>query len=298
MSLRTDLVAAVRTLPVPPSPAAYFQGARRKYSCSPDDILVFSRLSAQDLRRRSAESHLHRRFVLVVCLETGGTLSMDGVPFELRPGQAHLVFPQSYHYFLDLAAPEIAWFMVTFESAEPQRLSPLRQRTVTLTHDDLAALHELVDLFSGNEREEQGDKLSITLSHLLSRLCQEAAAIQPSQDVSTPRAFTGLWKRLPEELEALPPEQLQVTPLAKRLRISERHLRAKFREEFGVSLGTYLRNYRLRRATGLLSTSTLSIAEIADRCGYQSAPAFHRAFQREIGQTPGEFRRDLASSGL
>ena len=285
---REDLRSAVRSLPIPPSPAAYFQGSRRRFACAPDDILVFSRLTAQDLRRRSAESHLHRRFVLVVCLETAGTLSMDGIPFQLRPGQGHLVFPQSYHYFLDLAATEITWFMVTFESDEPQRLAPLRQRTVNLGREDMADLDSLVRSFTG---KDCGDDLSITLSHLLCRLCEKTSASKSPVGATPPHTYAGLWQRLQKELEALPPEQLQVAPLAKRLRISERHLRAKFRQQFGVSLGAYLRNYRIRRAIGLLSTSTLSIAEIADRCGYQSAPAFHRAFQRQTGQTPGGFRR-------
>ncbi len=68
-------------------------------------------------------------------------------------------------------------------------------------------------------------------------------------------------------------------------------LREKFKTQFGVALGTYLRNYRIRRAIGLLTTSSLSLEEVADRCGYGSAASFHRAFQEITGTTPGQFRR-------
>jgi AraC family transcriptional regulator of arabinose operon len=291
VDLPETLRAGVCALPVPPSPAAYFQGARRRYACAPDDILLFSRLTAHDLKRRSAESHLHRRFVLMVCLETAGTLSVDGIPFTLKPGRAHLVFPQSYHHFMDLERQALLWFMVSFESGEPQRLAPLRQRTITLSRDDFADLGCLMELFQSTGEGTRGDALSNTLSRLLCRLCEGIDRQHDAPEIQPARDYSGLWQRLQVELEALPPEELQIIPLARRLRISERHLRAKFRENYGVSLGAYLRNYRLRRAMGLLSTSSLSIAEIADRCGYQSAPAFHRAFQYHTGNTPRQFRQ-------
>ena len=102
----------------------------------------------------------------------------------------------------------------------------------------------------------------------------------------------GLWQRLQIQLDKLPPDQLRVGPLAGKLAVSERHLREKFGEQFGVSIGRYLREYRLRRAVGLLITSNLSIAEIADLCGYQSSPAFHRAFIKHAGMAPGRFRQE------
>lgn len=278
-----------RKLPTPPSPAAYFEGCRRRHVCAPDDVLLFSRVDAHELRRRSAESHLHRRFVLVNCLETPGVVSVDGIPFALKPGQSHLVFPQSYHQFLDLEQSSLLWLMVTFETTEPERLAPLRQRSLDLDAEDHRDLDRMVSRFSRTADDARGDFLSLTLSQMLCRLCERTGE-QERPDVP-PRPFAGIWQRLQKELEALPPEELRIAPLANRLRISDRHLREKFKEQFGVQLGTYLRNYRIRRAIGLLVSSDLSLAEISDRCGYQSASSFHRAFVRHTGMRPSGFRK-------
>lgn len=288
-----DLQEAAGGLPVPPSPAAYFEGCRRRHACAPDDILLFSRQDAAELRRRSATSHLHRRFVLVNCLKTSGVVSVDGIPFTLSPGQSHLVFPQSYHHFLDLEEPSILWLMVTFETSEPERLAPLRQRSLKLDQRDQRDLKAMVSWFSGPGRETRADALSHTLSALLCRMCERVGRRGDDATLVPSRPFAAIWQRLQHELEALPPEHLRIVPLAKRMNISERHLREKFHEQFGVSLGTYLRNYRIRRAIGLLTTSDLSLAEIADRCGYRSPASFHRAFREHTGAAPGAFRQSM-----
>ncbi len=49
-------------------------------------------------------------------VDSGHGVVVDGVPFELQPGQAHLVFPQSYHSFSVLEKNEIVWMMVSRRS--------------------------------------------------------------------------------------------------------------------------------------------------------------------------------------
>lgn len=291
MEIERSVLAAVGALPAPTSPAAYFAGWNRVYLCPVDDVLLFSRGEARDLQRRSAESHLHKRFVVVVCLKSAGTVSVDGVPFALRPGQAHLVFPQSYHHFLDLAHPSILWLLITFETNEPERLAILRQRTLDLDELDLENFEKMATLFNKGPDQGRGDVLCATVSRMLGRWCLQARSRERGVPVSPARKYAGLWQRMQVQLEKLPPEDLRVGPLAAKLVISERHLRQKFQEQFAVSIGAYLRNYRIRRAIGLLASSDLSMAEIADRCGYRSAASLHRAFLKHTGASPKEYRR-------
>ena len=43
-------------------------------------------------------------------------------------------------------------------------------------------------------------------------------------------------------------------------------------------------------AQDLLTTSTLTVSEVAHRVGYQSEEAFSRAFKRERGASPSRWR--------
>lgn len=53
---------------------------------------------------------------------------------------------------------------------------------------------------------------------------------------------------------------------------------------------TYLTRWRLQLAARSLEQTTRSVAEIAADAGYESEPAFNRAFKRQFGQPPGRYR--------
>ena len=54
----------------------------------------------------------------------------------------------------------------------------------------------------------------------------------------------------------------------------------------------YLMHWRLRLGAQLLTSTSHSVAQIAARVGYESEPAFNRAFKREFGLPPARFRRE------
>jgi transcriptional regulator GlxA family with amidase domain len=70
--------------------------------------------------------------------------------------------------------------------------------------------------------------------------------------------------------------------------------RAAFARHFDEVLGepplAYARRWRLFHARRLLRTTQASLAEIAQRVGYRSAPAFSSAFSSEQGVSPGVYR--------
>jgi AraC-like DNA-binding protein len=71
--------------------------------------------------------------------------------------------------------------------------------------------------------------------------------------------------------------------------------RSLFAERFAALVGTppsqYLAKWRMHLAGVWLSRDRLSISEVANRLGYQSEPAFSRAFKRLQGVSPSTFRQ-------
>ena len=64
-----------------------------------------------------------------------------------------------------------------------------------------------------------------------------------------------------------------------------------FRETVGLTPIEYLNNQRMDLARKLLAETELRMDEIASRTGYRDASAFGRAFSREVGMPPAEYRR-------
>jgi transcriptional regulator GlxA family with amidase domain len=82
-----------------------------------------------------------------------------------------------------------------------------------------------------------------------------------------------------------------VSELAARVGVSRSVFARRFKELVGESPLHYLTRLRMHEAQRLLRTSRAGIGEIAAQVGYQTEPAFSRAFKRSVGVAPGAFRR-------
>ena len=71
-----------------------------------------------------------------------------------------------------------------------------------------------------------------------------------------------------------------------------------FRRELGTTPGRYLWAERLRAGVHLLEHTTLPVAEIAERAGFQTASHFGRHVRAVLGLRPGDVRRRGAGGGL
>ncbi len=85
--------------------------------------------------------------------------------------------------------------------------------------------------------------------------------------------------------------------LAKEAGISRSVLASRFRHFLGVPPMTYLTTWRLQLGARMLRTTNGSVARIAAEVGYESEPAFNRAFKRAFGVPPARFRSQVRSSG-
>jgi AraC-like DNA-binding protein len=82
-----------------------------------------------------------------------------------------------------------------------------------------------------------------------------------------------------------------VENMADRVGISASRLHAIFQENLGKSPRVWLTDLRLEHACRLLSTTDLSIAELAYRFGYADQSALTRAMRKATGMTPAAYRR-------
>jgi len=91
-------------------------------------------------------------------------------------------------------------------------------------------------------------------------------------------------------IHAQPEQGWTVSTLAQRAAVSRSILAERFTRALGVSPMRYLAQWRLQLASDLLKSTSLSVAEIAGRVGYESEAAFSRAFKRHLGAPPAVWR--------
>lgn len=86
-------------------------------------------------------------------------------------------------------------------------------------------------------------------------------------------------------------QKITLDLLAEKFFINKFYLTRIFREQFGLTISTYLLQVRITHAKRLLRFSDLSIEKIAVECGMADANYFARMFKKIEGISPGEFRK-------
>lgn len=98
--------------------------------------------------------------------------------------------------------------------------------------------------------------------------------------------------RLFDEPDAWVAEAPSVEAVARRLGVSDRHLRRLFEAQVGVSPLQYLQTRRLLAAKQLLADTNLPVTDVAAASGFASLRRFNAAFVEHYRLSPSQLRRE------
>jgi two-component system response regulator YesN len=84
---------------------------------------------------------------------------------------------------------------------------------------------------------------------------------------------------------------LSLESIARVMHFTPNYIGSVFKSVNKVSVNRYLMNVRIKRAEAMLRMGSLSVAEIAECCGFGSITYFHTIFKKEKGITPTEYRQ-------
>jgi len=279
-----SIKTACRTLK---DPANYFTGRGESCLPVPFNLLLFARRTKTMLQQNDLQNRSHHRFVLAFNLQTAGYVHLDHLSLLFNPGQALLIHPYQFHHFSQLASNDLLWLICTFEMPPGNFLDALRNTTVNLSSKTLDALAVLLKEWRLKSAELQDELCQSALIHLLACLKQD----QKLSDAQIlPETGDNLIRTVNRMISSRQEEPCTVFRLARAMNISESRLRTLFRQTAGVPLGSYIQNYRFTRSMALLRNTNLPIADVAEQSGFGSLPAFSRAFKKQTGQTPYNYR--------
>ena len=83
---------------------------------------------------------------------------------------------------------------------------------------------------------------------------------------------------------------LKISELAKKISVSEKHLRRLFFDVYNKNPHEFLRNFRLNKAELLISNTSKQISDIAILCGFADVYSFSHCFKKRFGISPKAYR--------
>ena len=101
-------------------------------------------------------------------------------------------------------------------------------------------------------------------------------------------------ERAREVIEQRSSESLTLAEIARHVHASTFHFCKTFKRASGMTFTQYLPMVRIAKAKKLLANPQARITEVAYEAGFASLTHFNRMFRRIAGQSPTDFRRQMA----
>jgi len=213
-------------------------------------------------------------------------------PTRLMPGDMFLLFPGEWHTYHP--APEVGWksYWIGFRGKNMDD----RVRAGFLTPDSpiyhvgysftIEGLYKRAYEAAVEEAAYSQQLMAGIVNHLIGMMYSLERNRELSKNQQQVDMISRARMRIRESLES----DLTIQQIAEELGVSYSNLRKLFKEHTGLSPATYQQELRLLRAKELLTTTELSIKEIAYRLNFESPDYFSAKFKAKMGIKPSEVR--------
>jgi AraC-like DNA-binding protein len=237
------------------------------------------------LSRKNFRPILHGRFVLIAALSGQVEMEIDGAKEQVRSGTLTLLASNTIHSFNTVKDRKIEWLISTFEMPKPA-WSHQSVKQINLSSKLKKHLLEMMTHYSHASAESKM-MLSLSLGRVLSHFeVGESEVPQPRSSKSST-----LIMAVTSFLDSEPEASITTSRVLARFSPSSPSFRAQFRKAAGVSLGAFIREWKMNRAASYLTRGEWSISEVAEKTGWKSVYAFSRAFKARWKKPPSYFSK-------
>lgn len=225
---------------------------------------------------------------LLIIFKTAALLTQKGEELTVPPDSAIIYStgtPQLYRAICGSYANHFLHFDMGDEEHDGRIVFDrlLTPRSVK-DAEELLRMLSREQLSASENREEYTSMLIKMMLMKLSEPADEqrSAAVSPHAE---------LLDDLRAEIYSNPGQFTSVAQLAERVSLSPSHFQQLYKSRFAVSCYEDLLSARIRTAQYYLSSTALTVREIASLCGYENEVCFMHRFKERTGTTPGSYRR-------
>ena len=211
---------------------------------------------------------------------------------EIHEGDLFLLFPGEWHSYHPL--PQTGWksYWIGFKGRNMDDrvragfLSPQKPIYHVGFSDTIVRLYKNAYDAAIEEAAYSQQLMAGFVNLLIGMMYSKERNIQLSRNQVHVDMISRARLRIREALES----NLTIQQVAEELGVSYSNFRKLFKEHTGISPAIYQQDLRLQRAKELLSTTNLSIKEIAYRLNFESPDYFSAKFKIKTGRRPTELR--------
>jgi len=258
----------------------------------------------------STPLHFHDHVEFSLVIEGSGTETVNGKTHRLRPGVASFMLPNQMHCIRSDSGQRILKYCCTFDinillntAYASDWCEPLYQigsrlpSSVELSPDEAKWLYDIFQkLMLESSPSLSPGRDSIICAMLLEGILRFIRAVSNLQSSEAHPATVAskqpIWRVL-QYLHAHYRDSVSLEELSRHFNVSVSYISRLFKQHMGITFLDYLHQLRIESAANLLTSTQMSIIDIAAQSGFESVRTFTRVFQSVKGATPSDFRSTM-----
>ncbi|MFD3259673.1 AraC family ligand binding domain-containing protein [Paenibacillus lentus] len=224
--------------------------------------------------------------------EGSGHFRMDDRTYELTAGHGFLIPPETLVYYeADFDCPwTYSWigFRGLHVKSLLQRANLSLMNPVFQSHSHI--FQTCYDDLAGARSERGGDVL---IQSMIYRFMAELISSSPDSVLEPKSSYPKevYVRKAIEWIESSYSQKISVMDIARSVGLDRTYLSGLFKAQFGVSLQTFLLEYRMNRAVELLRNPDLTVSDVSRSVGYTDPFLFSKMFKKVIGHSPRASRK-------
>ena len=243
--------------------------------------------------------HWHYDYEIALVLKGKVNIRIENVDTILEQGDILVLNSRQVHSLISMK--DNICFFIQFSpevfskigSSKRQYLFHINSVTSPQKEKYLPLIENIINIYEYLQEKQLGYELHLEgeFYQLVANLIDtKDFSISQNRPIQTNENDFEILNRLNDFIEKNYKEQLSVEEICRELAMSPTVLYSFLKNMVGITLGDFIRFYRIREAKRLLINTNSSISQIAHVCGYQNEITFYRAFKNEQGTTPNEYR--------
>ncbi len=240
----------------------------------------------------SCRPHLHYQIELLYMLDGRVDAYIDSTHYTVGPGDILISFPNQLHQFVSTGPEKYILFILSPD------LMPELSRTFTEQLPQTALLAgadrnpRLLELlqFAASESKEKDALFHDTVLHgvFLAFFGELFRMLSLTENkVGNSHALQSVVGYCTRNFN----RELSLELLEEELHISKYYISHLFSDRLGIRFNDYINSLRVSEACSMLRLSGFSITEISEQVGFGTLRTFNRAFAKQTGMSPSDYRR-------
>ena len=245
-------------------------------------MLISENMTSFNITTNLTKPRIAECYEALLFTDNGGYFVVDGIKYEITKGTVRFLKPGQEVYSKRYKDAYVVYF--TVEGNGEGALNKLSNKFVCGNYNQCVGIYrDIIKNYVNNDK-----KYYFKTYLLLLKLID--IFLNDSYNYNCNYKNQDIVANAKEFIEQNFSEKLSLADIAESVNLHPNYMHRLFKNKIGIAPISYLNEFRIKSAADLLVTTTLTVNEISELCGFDSPSYFITVFKKKVGATPFKYR--------